>query len=232
MSITRSWCDTCRGDADGEALIKCAACPRKYHLACAGLRARAKKGWKCPHCARGAAGASVEATARIKQVKRAHKQLLASRAKFVRTNGGVLKAFRGAAGAIVGRGRRVKTAGLPPIGAAPAHVNATLRPYQVEGVNWIVAQYNMGVGGILGDEMGLGKTIQTLAFLATLKARGFPGPHLVITPLAVLLNWINEVRKFTPQLRVCKVHGAVSERDRILSDPAVLRGDYDVYITT
>eukprot|EP00976_Prorocentrum_cordatum_P077388 1182667-Prorocentrum_minimum.AAC.1 len=58
---------------------------------------------------------------------------------------------------------------------------------QVVGVNWILSQYARGVGGILADEMGLGKTIQTLAFLSTLKAKGAgPGPHLVITPLAVL----------------------------------------------
>ena len=33
----------------------------------------------------------------------------------------------------------------------------------------------------------------------------FTGPHLIVTPLAVLLNWINEIRKFTPHLTVCKV---------------------------
>ena len=42
---------------------------------------------------------------------------------------------------------------------------------QVDGVNWILSQYNSGAGGILGDEMGLGKTIQTLAFISALKVR-------------------------------------------------------------
>ena len=40
---------------------------------------------------------------------------------------------------------------LENIPADPTFVRATLRPYQVEGVNWLVAQYNKGVGGIIGD---------------------------------------------------------------------------------
>ena len=71
------------------------------------------------------------------------------------------------------------------IGPSEPFVNATLRPYQVDGVNWILKQYALGTGGILGDEMGLGKTIQTLSFIGALKAAGLPGPHLVVTPLAL-----------------------------------------------
>jgi len=67
------------------------------------------------------------------------------------------------------------------------------------------AQYHLGVGGILADEMGLGKTIQTLSFLAALKTNGYPGPHLVVTPLAVLQNWQNEIKRFTPSLTSIKV---------------------------
>jgi SNF2 family DNA or RNA helicase len=107
-----------------------------------------------------------------------------------------------------------------------------LRSYQVDGVNWILNQYALGVGGILADEMGLGKTIQTLSFLSALKAAGLPGPHLVVTPLAVLQNWANEIKKFTPGLTVAKVQGSRGERDRILDMPAVTGGEYDVYLTT
>lgn len=80
--------------------------------------------------------------------------------------------------------------------------------------------------------MGLGKTIQTLSFLCALKAAGLPGPHLVVTPLAVLQNWANEMRRFTPSLSFIKVHGGQAERDRLLSDPAVVGITYDVYLTT
>ena len=111
-------------------------------------------------------------------------------------------------------------------------MHATLRSYQVAGVNWMLGRYGLGTGGILGDEMGLGKTIQTLAFLSALKAAGLPGPHLVVTPLAVLQNWANEMKRFTPGLSFVKVHGGQSERDRLLSDTAVLGATYDVYLTT
>jgi len=42
-----------------------------------------------------------------------------------------------------------------------------LRPYQIEGVNWLVQCYEAQHGCILGDEMGLGKTCQVclLVFL-------------------------------------------------------------------
>ena len=80
--------------------------------------------------------------------------------------------------------------------------------------------------------MGLGKTLQTLTFLSALKAAGQPGPHLVVTPLAVLQNWANEMKRFVPTLSFIKIHGGVSERDRLLSDPVVLSAGYDVYLTT
>ena len=47
--------------------------------------------------------------------------------------------------------------GLVPITGTEGYIQATLREYQVAGVNWMINQYNLGVGGILADEMGLGK---------------------------------------------------------------------------
>lgn len=129
--------------------------------------------------------------------------------------------------ATVGDDHKVK-----PIGHHEPYIKATLRKYQVEGVNWLIGQYNMGVGGILGDEMGLGKTIQTLSFISALKHSGLPGPHLVVTPLAVLQNWANEINRFTPDLSFVKVHGSVAERDRILTDYNVVGAEYDIYLTT
>ncbi|KAL9274153.1 putative ATP-dependent DNA helicase CHR12 [Drosera capensis] len=38
-----------------------------------------------------------------------------------------------------------------------------LRPYQVEGLQWMVSLFNNNLNGILADEMGLGKTIQTIS---------------------------------------------------------------------
>ncbi len=44
-------------------------------------------------------------------------------------------------------------------------LRATLRPYQVYGVKWLIGHYNHGFGACLADSMGLGKTLQTIAVL-------------------------------------------------------------------
>eukprot|EP01031_Cornospumella_fuschlensis_P038351 gene38351-46606_t len=44
----------------------------------------------------------------------------------------------------------------------PTMKSCVLREYQLEGLNWMVQNYNAGINCILGDEMGLGKTIQSI----------------------------------------------------------------------
>ncbi len=58
----------------------------------------------------------------------------------------------------------------------PAGLNATLRPYQQEGLSWMQSLRQLEVGGILADDMGLGKTLQTLAHILSEKNRRTPGP--------------------------------------------------------
>ncbi|MBD3841728.1 MAG: hypothetical protein IE909_07570 [Campylobacterales bacterium] len=52
------------------------------------------------------------------------------------------------------------------------HLQASLRQYQQEGLNWLGFLHEYGFGGVLADDMGLGKTIQTIAHLCTLKEKG------------------------------------------------------------
>ncbi|KAK7860436.1 putative atp-dependent dna helicase chr12 [Quercus suber] len=60
-----------------------------------------------------------------------------------------------------------------------------LRPYQVEGLQWMVSLFNNNLNGILADEMGLGKTIQTISLIAYLmESKGVTGPHLIVAPKA------------------------------------------------
>src|SRR5699024_12323539 len=47
----------------------------------------------------------------------------------------------------------------------PGSLQATLRPYQLDGLNWLWALDRQGLGGILADGMGLGKAMQGLALL-------------------------------------------------------------------
>ncbi|KIJ19572.1 hypothetical protein PAXINDRAFT_108979 [Paxillus involutus ATCC 200175] len=89
---------------------------------------------------------------------------------------------------------------------------ATLKDYQLEGVEWMVSLDKNGVSGILADEMGLGKTLQTIAFNAHLRELGHFRPFLVVCPLSVIHNWIDEFRRFAPTIPVCMYHGTPAER--------------------
>ena len=72
----------------------------------------------------------------------------------------------------------------------PFLLKHTLREYQHVGLNWLVSCYDKALNGILADEMGLGKTIQTIALLAYLACEcGIWGPHLIVVPTSVMLNW-------------------------------------------
>ena len=92
-------------------------------------------------------------------------------------------------------------------------VNGTMRPYQLEGLNWLIALYDTGINGILADEMGLGKTLQTIALLAYLAAyKGIWGPHLIIVPTSTMLNWECEFKRFCPSMKVLTYYGSLKER--------------------
>ena len=234
----RSWCEVCRGGADGgEELVACGDCPRRFHVECAGLRraADAGAGWACGLCGASDGADAAGRKKRVAFVRGEHKELKRRAARFFRNEKAKLAPFVEAKrlGALCGP-KGAKDGPLEPfvIGNRESYVQAALRDYQVVGVNWFLERHALGVGGILGDEMGLGKTVQTLAFLGALKASGKPGPHLIVTPLAVLQNWVNEIKKFTPSLSVAKVHGSIAERERVLGDVDVASGAKDVYLTT
>lgn len=88
----------------------------------------------------------------------------------------------------------------------PPSFAATLRPYQLQGFNWLANLWAAGMGGILADDMGLGKTIQTIALLENARSRGElgqeAGPALVVAPTSVLAVWLREARQFAPELKV------------------------------
>lgn len=111
--------------------------------------------------------------------------------------------------------------------AAPQGLNATLRPYQLEGLNWMQTLRELQVGGILGDDMGLGKTLQTLAHLLLEKQAGrLDRPALAVMPTSLIPNWLDEAARFTPQLKVLALHGATRQKDFINL------AEYDLVLTT
>ena len=112
----------------------------------------------------------------------------------------------------------------------PAGLQATLRPYQVEGFQWLSFLYEQRLGGILADDMGLGKTVQALALLAHAieehraaseraasertasehaAGRGESvepfAPFLVVAPTSVITNWAAEAARFLPEAKVVTI---------------------------
>jgi superfamily II DNA or RNA helicase len=131
-------------------------------------------------------------------------------------------------------------------------LNATLRPYQLEGVRWLARLYRNQLGACLADDMGLGKTLQTIAVLLHAKERQSAGGAetasvngqlelfysandaeilrplnaLVIMPASLVYNWEEEIRQFAPSLSVYRHVGP-----RRYKDPRLL-ARFDVALTT
>lgn len=90
-----------------------------------------------------------------------------------------------------------------------------LRPYQKQGLGWLEFLDEFAFGGCLADDMGLGKTVQVLAYLQKRvrhTADGLP-PSLVVAPTSLIHNWIDEAKRFSPDLKVLAYVGANRPRD-------------------
>ncbi|PNF37180.1 hypothetical protein B7P43_G00458, partial [Cryptotermes secundus] len=90
-----------------------------------------------------------------------------------------------------------------------------LRPYQLDGLDWLKLLYENGVNGILADEMGLGKTLQVIALFCHLIEMHVTGPFLVVAPLSTLPNWMLEFERFAPQVHVLLFHGSENQRSEM-----------------
>ncbi|MDQ0632205.1 superfamily II DNA or RNA helicase [Arthrobacter pascens] len=139
--------------------------------------------------------------------------------------------------------------GLP----LPDSLNAELRPYQLEGFNWLTFLYRHSLGGVLADDMGLGKTVQALALMCAAKeqaaaaSEGEPGaapgkasdagqtasdggtPFLVVAPTSVVGNWAAEAARFAPGLRVKAIGETFAKNGQ---DPAHTMEGADIVITS
>ncbi|MDO5067669.1 MAG: DEAD/DEAH box helicase [Propionibacteriaceae bacterium] len=117
-----------------------------------------------------------------------------------------------------------------PTHPVPESVEATLRPYQIDGYRWLCFLAEQRMGGILADDMGLGKTLQTLTFIARERAeKPDEPPFLVVAPTSVASNWLSEARKFTPHLDVRLLDVTAKKRGGSLAD--AVRGA-DVVVTS
>lgn len=89
----------------------------------------------------------------------------------------------------------------------PAELKATLRDYQKEGLNWLNMMDHFNFGACLADDMGLGKTVQIIAFILLQRTKHTHKTNLVVVPTSLLFNWLAEVDKFAPSLKICTHYG-------------------------
>jgi SWI/SNF-related matrix-associated actin-dependent regulator of chromatin subfamily A member 5 len=168
--MRRTWCDVCRGDSDGSNdMCKCTKCPRRFHAECCSTLPGADlSSWVCQNCLNSDdadVSAAKAAKATTKRVRALHADLLRSSCLFYHKERTRLAPFvpqdrlvaLAKGSALVARAKAIQPMSLGP---AEPFIRAEMRPYQVDGVNWILAQYMAGTGGILADEMGLGKTLR------------------------------------------------------------------------
>ncbi|MGD0554446.1 MAG: SNF2-related protein [Streptosporangiaceae bacterium] len=123
----------------------------------------------------------------------------------------------------------------------PPTLKATLRPYQLEGFQWLAFLWSHGLGGILADDMGLGKTLESLALLAHARAAEPDAPpFLIIAPTSVVPNWATEAARFTPDLKVVAITETGAKRgdslaemvagaDFVVTSYTLFRLDFDAY---
>jgi len=134
----------------------------------------------------------------------------------------------------------------------PKNLIANLRNYQVDGFQWISKMEEFSFSCCLADDMGLGKTIQTITVLLhshsgdnnfetinhtlPLKVDLFSEietnktitykTSLIVVPLSLISNWVNEFMKFAPSLKIFIYFGS----HRVLDEQIILK--YDIILTT
>ncbi len=109
----------------------------------------------------------------------------------------------------------------------PEKIQATLRPYQNDGVHWLERLRRMYLNGILADDMGLGKTLQAIVAIAQYRQKK-ETTSLIVCPTSLLYNWKEECSVFHPELKVLIIEGNPMTRKRLIEKSF----EYDVIITS
>ena len=110
---------------------------------------------------------------------------------------------------------------LKKVKAPEYKVEATLRPYQKEGVKWLDYLYKNDLGGCLADDMGLGKTLQTIALLSNVYPKA-QAPTLIVMPRSLLFNWEKELDRFAPQLTHYTYYAQERDMEKAMTNNVVL----------
>jgi superfamily II DNA or RNA helicase len=117
----------------------------------------------------------------------------------------------------------------------PTDLHGNLRPYQLEGLQWMQHINKHGFGGCLADDMGLGKTIQTLAMMLSIRHES-KAVSMIVMPASLIHTWKNEAARFAPTLRImihvgpqrAKSTSFFDAADLVLTTYGICRNDFDI----
>ena len=100
----------------------------------------------------------------------------------------------------------------------PHTIQATLRPYQQKGFEWMALLAEVGAGSCLADDMGLGKTLQTICLLAHQHELNETDLSIIICPASLIFNWEQELQKFAPHFKTMVYHGSQRNFEAIATE--------------
>ena len=118
-------------------------------------------------------------------------------------------------------------------------LNATLRDYQKYGYKWLKYLTDNNLGACLADDMGLGKTLQAIVLISKIheekkkKSEEKKKKSMVIMPKSLIYNWENEIKRFSPKLKVGIYYGinrdfsSLKKADVILTTYGTIRNDIE-----
>ena len=89
----------------------------------------------------------------------------------------------------------------------PEGLDAELRGYQHDGLNWLNFLDDFNFGACLADDMGLGKTIQIIAFILSQRKKVQQNTNLIVVPASLIFNWQQELSKFAPSIKLKTAYG-------------------------
>jgi len=113
---------------------------------------------------------------------------------------------------------------IKPVAAEqPKYINRKLKPFQLEGLDWMRKQEQTHYrGGLLGDEMGMGKTIQACSLIMS----DYPAkqPTLVVVPPVALMQWQSEITDYTSgALKVLVYHVSANPKCKTLTKKELMK---------
>lgn len=87
-----------------------------------------------------------------------------------------------------------------------------LMAHQQDGVKWLLARWERGIGCVLADDMGVGKSCQVLAVISAILEKRSTMRALICCPKTLMENWAKEIAKFTPHFSVLVWNGPGNKR--------------------